>query len=117
MFNIFDVIKGYLAYLLGSLIIASWLYIGYLKYNQNTLKTELKTQKQTILKQKKELYLLKKNNKIEIANTEIKSSTDNAIEEIKKLQEVDLNEENNKHDHVYNSSAVLDGVFLMHPSN
>ena len=109
--------KTYLLYILGSIIVVSWLYIAYLKYNQNTLKTELKEQKETILKQKKEIYLLKKNNKVDSVNTEIKSSTDNAIDMIKQLQEEEKHEELAAHRHGDNDSDILNGVFLMHPSN
>ena len=109
--------KTYLLYILGSIIVVSWLYIAYLKYNQDTLKTELKTQEATISKQKKEIYLLKKNNKVDSVNTEIKASTDNAIDIIKQLQEEEKHEELAAHRHGDNSSNILNGVFFMHPSN
>jgi len=112
-----DFFRTYLLYILGSIIVFLIAYIAYVKYNENTLKTELKTQKQTISKQKKEIYLLKKNNKVDSVNTEIKSSTDNAIDMIKQLQEEEKHEELAAHRHGDNDSDILNGVFLMHPSN
>jgi len=109
--------KTYLIYILGSIIVALLAYIAYLKYHENTLKTELKTQKATISKQKKEIYLLKKNNKVDSVNTEIKSSTDNAIDMIKQLQEEEKHEELAAHSHSDSNNNILNGMFIMHPSN
>jgi len=109
--------KTYLIYILGSTIVISWAYIAYLKYNENSLKRELKTQKATMEEQKKEIVLLKKNNKVDSVNTEIKSTAENAIEEIKKIQEEEKREELAAHRHGDNSSNILNGVFLMHPSD
>lgn len=109
--------KTYIIYILIAIILSMFTYIFVLKYQKNTLKNDKKTQQNIISELKKEIFLLKKNNKIDIVNTEIKMSTANTIEEIKKLKELDNVEESAVHNHVNPGTSILDGMFLIPPTN
>ena len=114
---IINFLKTYVIYILSAIIVSTSIYIAILKYEKNTLEDDKKTQQNFILELKKEIFLLKENNKIDIVNTEIKTSTSSTIEEIRKLKELDEDEELAAHDHIGTGTSILDGMFLISPTN
>ena len=82
MFNITDLIKSYLAYLLGSIIVISWGYIGYLKYD-NIKSLNKKDNKITSLNER--ILLLDAN--ASSANTLLKKSKDDCRNQIAKVKQ------------------------------
>jgi len=82
MFKKFDLVKSYLAYLLGSLIIVSWLYIGYLKYDNME---SLNKKNDTITSLNEQILLLDVN--VSSANALLKKSKDDCKNEIAKVKQ------------------------------
>ena len=85
MFNILDLVKSYLAYLLGSIIVVSWLYIAYLKYDNIK---ELNKKNDTITSLNEQILLLDAN--VSSTNALLKKSKNDCRNQITEAKQNDI---------------------------
>lgn len=110
-----EFLKTYVIYILLGIIITLTVAITYLFLAKQIAENEIKMRKNDILELKKEIFLLKENAETDVANAEIKTSSENTLQELKKLKELDQDEELETHDHTNNNGRIFDGMYLISP--